>query len=94
MIVLEPDDLESGVVVGAARALDNDKHYAMVDSGTNAIIVPLHPSMRGEIIAFWIAMSDIASQSKLISGLSWMELRDMPDEQAQEPQPQSTQSRQ
>ena len=34
MIVLEPDDLEDGVVVSAARAVDNDKYYAMVDSGT------------------------------------------------------------
>ena len=49
MIVLEPNDLEIGVVVSAARALDNDKYYAMGDSGTNAIIVPLHPNMRGEI---------------------------------------------
>ena len=40
MSVLEPDDLEAGVVVSAARALENDKYYAMVDSGTNAIIVP------------------------------------------------------
>ena len=49
MIVLESNDLETGVVVSAARALDNDKYYAMVDSGTNAIIVPSHPNMRGEI---------------------------------------------
>ena len=49
MIATEPDDLEHGVVVSATRALDNDKYYAMVDSGTNAIIVALHPNMRGEI---------------------------------------------
>ena len=29
--------------------MDTDQYYAMVDSGTNAIIVPLHPSMKGEI---------------------------------------------
>ena len=33
----------------AVQALDNDRYYAMVDSGTNAIIVPLHPGMQGEI---------------------------------------------
>ena len=32
MIVLESDDLETGVVVSAARALGNDKYYASVDS--------------------------------------------------------------
>ena len=37
---------------------------------------------------FWLAMSDIAKESKLISGHSWMELRDTLDEQIQEPQPQ------
>ena len=49
MIILEPDDLEHRVVLSAAQALDSDEHYAMVDSGTNAIILPLHPDMRGEI---------------------------------------------
>ena len=49
MIVLEPDDIEHGIVLSAAQALDNDQYYAMVDSGTNAIIVPLHPGMQGEI---------------------------------------------
>ena len=49
MIVLEPDDLEHGLVVSAAQALNNDQYYAMVDSGTNAIIVPLRPGVRGEI---------------------------------------------
>ena len=49
MIVLEPDDLENGVVVSVTQALDNDQCYAMVDSGANAIIVPLRPSMKGEI---------------------------------------------
>ena len=48
MIVLEPDDLEHGVVLSAAQALDNDQYYTMVDSGTNAIIVPLHPGMKGD----------------------------------------------
>ena len=49
MIVLEPDDLDHGIVLSTALALDNDQYYAMVDSGTNAIIVPLHPGMQGEI---------------------------------------------
>ena len=49
MIVLEPDDLDHGIVPSPAQALDNDQCYAMVDSGTNAIIVPLHPGMQGEI---------------------------------------------
>ena len=49
MIVLELKDLERGVVVSAARAVDNDKYYVIVDSGTNASIVPLHPNMKGEI---------------------------------------------
>ena len=49
MIVLEPDDLEHGIVVNATQALGNDQYYAMVDSGTIAIIVPLHPGMKREI---------------------------------------------
>ena len=49
MIVLEPDDLQHGIVANAAQALDDDECYAMVDSGTNAIIVPLHPKMEGEV---------------------------------------------
>ena len=31
------------------QALDNDQYHAMLDSGTNAIIVPLQPDMQGEI---------------------------------------------
>ena len=49
MIVIEPDEVEHGIVLNATQALDNDQYYAMLDSGTNAIIVPLHPSMQGEI---------------------------------------------
>ena len=49
MLVLEPDDLEHGIVLSAAQALDNDEFYARVDSGTNAIILPLHPRMQGDI---------------------------------------------
>ena len=49
MIILEPDDLQHGVVVNATQALNDDEHYAMLDSGTNAIIVPLHPRMEGEV---------------------------------------------
>ena len=49
MIILESDALEHGIVLNAAEARDNDEYYAMVDSGTNAIILPLHPRMEGEI---------------------------------------------
>ena len=49
MIILEPDDLKNGIVVNAAQALDDDECYAMLDSGANAIIVPLHPRMEGEV---------------------------------------------
>ena len=51
MILLEPDGLKNGIVVNAAQALDDDDEcYAMLDSGTNAIIVPLHPRMdQGEL---------------------------------------------
>ena len=49
MIILEPDDVEHGIVLSAVQALDNDEYYAMLDSGTNAIIVPLHAKMQGEI---------------------------------------------
>ena len=46
MIILDPEENEEGVVPHAVRAPDSDEHYAMVDSGTNAIIAPLHPAMR------------------------------------------------
>ena len=49
MLILESDVLEHGIVMNATEARDNDEYYAMVDSGTNAIILPLHPSMEGEI---------------------------------------------
>ena len=49
MLILESEVLEHGIVLNAAEARDHDAHYAMVDSGTNAIILPLHPSMEGEI---------------------------------------------
>ena len=49
MIILEPDDLEHGIVLSATQALDSDEYYAMVDSGTNAFILPLHPRMQGDI---------------------------------------------
>ena len=54
MIILEPDDSQNGIVVNAAQALDDDEcyaaaTYAMLDSGTHAIIVPLHPRMEGEV---------------------------------------------
>ena len=47
MILLEPDDLQNGIAVNAAQALDDDEFYAMLDSGTNAIIVPLHRGRSG-----------------------------------------------
>ena len=49
MIIIEPENVERGIVLSAAQALDNDEYYAMLDSGTNAIIVPLHPKMQGDI---------------------------------------------
>ena len=49
MIVIQPDEVEYGIVLNATQALANDQYYAMLDSGTNAISVPLHPSMQGEI---------------------------------------------
>ena len=49
MLLLEPDDLQNGIVVSATQALDDDEFYAMLDSGTSAIIVPLHPRMEGEV---------------------------------------------
>ena len=32
MIILEPDELQHGIVVSATQALDNDEYYAMLDS--------------------------------------------------------------
>ena len=49
MIILESETLDRGIVLNSAEARDNDEYYAMVDSGTNAIILPLHPRMEGEI---------------------------------------------
>ena len=49
MIILELDEVQHGIVLSAAQALDNDEYYAMLDSGTNTIIVPLHPKMEGEV---------------------------------------------
>ena len=31
MIVLEPDEVEHGIVLSAAQALDSDQYYAMLD---------------------------------------------------------------
>ena len=45
MLILESD---YGLVLNAAEARDSDDYYAMVDSGTNAIILPLHPRMVGD----------------------------------------------
>ena len=49
MIILDSDAVEHGIVLSAAQARDNDEYYAMVDSGTNAIILPLHPRMQGDL---------------------------------------------
>ena len=46
MIILESEDIKEGVVVNAVKTPDSDQHCAMVNPGTNAIIVPLHPAMR------------------------------------------------
>ena len=46
MIILESD---YGIMSNATEARDSDEYYAMLDSGTNAIILPLHPRMEGEI---------------------------------------------
>ena len=59
MLILEPDELQRGTVVSAAQALDNDDYYAMLDSGTNAIIVPLHPRMEGEIAECQVPSSTV-----------------------------------
>ena len=59
MIILEPDELQHGPVVCVAQALDADDYYAMLDSGTNAIIVPLHPGMVGEIAECQVPSSTV-----------------------------------
>ena len=41
------------------KALHSDQYYAVVDSGTNAIIVPLHPAMRGEIAECQVPSSTV-----------------------------------
>ena len=76
MIVLEPNDLETGAVVSAARALDNDKYYAVVDSGTNAIIVPLHPNMRGEIAECQVPSATVTGPIVQLYVMSTRECRD------------------
>ena len=174
MIILEPEALEHGVVLNAAEARDNDEYCAMVDSGTNAIVLPLHPRMQGEIAEcqvpsatvtgpivqtyefngskrlvvalpqstilvsqewlttiagwkfisgpksgsgsesrvipagstkshvlsmrnglhylskelFWLAMEDISRRAELTKGHSWIELKEMLENHAQEPHPQ------
>ena len=49
MIILDPEVEKADEIACAARTPASDKKYAMVDSGTNAIIVPLHPGMKGKI---------------------------------------------
>ena len=48
MLILEPEDLNQRIVLSQMQVLDSERYYAMVDSGTNAIILPLHPDMRGD----------------------------------------------
>ena len=48
MIVLATKAEESNLVAHSAVHV-SDEYYAMMGSGTNAIIVPLHPDMSGEI---------------------------------------------
>ena len=38
---------------------------------------------------FWMAMEDIAKHADLVSGHSWRELKEMLDNQAHEPHPQT-----
>ena len=45
-IVLEPDE-EEDPHVSCAAVNASEEYYDMMDSGTNAIIVPLHQSMCG-----------------------------------------------
>ena len=48
MIALEPETEESKIVAHTVVPV-SDEHYAMMHSGTNAMIVPLRPDMSGEI---------------------------------------------
>ena len=48
MIVLEPE-AEENMIVAHTVVPVSEEYSAMMDSGTNAIIVPLHPDMSGEI---------------------------------------------
>ena len=49
MIVLEPEEEGEKVTVHSFKVPVSDECYAMVDSGTNAVIVPLHLDMCSEI---------------------------------------------
>ena len=49
MIVLEPDAEENNKAAHTVKVPVSDECYAMVDSGTNAIIVPSHPDMCGRV---------------------------------------------
>ena len=49
MIVLNPE-LEENAPIACAAVHVSDDYYATMDSGTNAIIVPLHPDMCGEVV--------------------------------------------
>ena len=100
MIILEPDTLEHGITLNAAEARDKDEYYAMVDSGTNAIILPLHPKMEGDIAECQVPSAtvtgpivqtyDFNGSKRLVVVLpqSTRELKEMLDSHAREPQPQ------
>ena len=49
MIVLEAESEGVKVAAHAVKVPVSDEYYATVDSGTNAIIVPLHPDMCGDM---------------------------------------------
>ena len=48
MIVFTPE-LGEGTPIACAAVHVSDDYYAMMDSGTNTIIVPVHPDVSGEI---------------------------------------------
>ena len=47
MIILEPDDLQNGIVVSAAQALDSDDYYAMLDFRDKCYLCALTPKDGG-----------------------------------------------
>ena len=68
MIVLEPDE-EGDASVSCAAVSVSEDYYAMMDSGTNAIVVPLHPNMCGEIADCRVPSSIV--QGPIVQGLGY-----------------------